>query len=73
MAQLTPLEQVQLDAQRLTLQRIREEEERKAWQESTDGAITLDDSPEPVAVEPEVKKEESEPKVKAVTKKKGQK
>lgn len=67
MAQLTPLEQVQLDAKRITLQRIRDEEERKSWQESTDGAITLEDSPEPVAVEePKVEK----PKAKTVTKRK---
>lgn len=73
MAQLTPLEQVQLDAKRIYLQRYRDEVERKAWQESTNGTITLEDSPEPVAVEVEVKKEESKPKTKTVTKKKGHK
>lgn len=50
MAQLTPLEQVQLDAQRITLQRIQAEKESKAWQESKDGTVSLDDKPE-VAVE----------------------
>ena len=60
MAQLTPLEQVQLDAKRITLQRIQEQKESKAWQESQDGTVTLDDQPE-VAVE------------KTVTTKKGKK
>ena len=62
MAQLTPLEQVQLDAQRITLKRIQEQKELKEWQESQDGTVSLDDKPE-VAVEVE------EPK--AVTTKKG--
>lgn len=63
--QLTPLEQVQEDAKRLTLKRIAEQEESKAWQESQDRTVSLDETPE-VAVEPEVK-----PKAKAVKTKKG--
>jgi hypothetical protein len=62
--QLTPLEQVQEDAKRLTLKRIAEQEESKAWQESQDRTVSLDDEPE-VEVKPEVK-----PKAKT-TKKKG--
>jgi hypothetical protein len=50
MAQLTPLEQVQEDAKRITLKRIQEQKESKAWQESQDGTVSLDDQPE-VAVE----------------------
>ena len=50
MAQLTPLEQVQLDAQRITLKRIQDEKDSKAWQESQDRTVTLDEQPE-VAVE----------------------
>lgn len=60
MGQLTPLQQVQADAQRLTLKRIAEEKELRAWQESQDGPVSLGDGPE-VAVE------------KTVTKKKGHK
>jgi hypothetical protein len=60
MAQLTPLEQVQEDAKRITLKRIQEQKESKAWQESKDGTVSLDDQPE-VAVE------------KTVTTKKGKK
>jgi len=63
--QLTPLEQVQADARRLTLKRIAEQKESIAWQESQDRTLSLDDEPE-VAVEPEVK-----PKAKAVKTKKG--
>jgi hypothetical protein len=54
MAQLTPLEQVQLDAQRITLKRIQEQKDSKAWQESKDGTVSLDDKPE-LAVEAKVK------------------
>lgn len=68
MAELTPLEQVQEDAKRLTLKRIAEQEESKAWQESQDRPVSFDEVPE-VAVE--AKKEESKPKT--VTKKKGHK
>lgn len=64
MAQLTPLEQVQEDAKRLTLRRIAEQEESKAWQESKTGTVTFEDKPE-VAVEVE--------KPKTVTTKKGKK
>lgn len=64
MATLNSLEQVKLDAERLTLKRIQEQEESKAWQESQEGTVTLEDSPEPVAVEAEAK---------TVTKKKGHK
>ena len=67
MAQLTPLEQVQEDAKRLTLKRIAEQEESKAWQESQEGTVTLEDKPE-VAVEVEVKAE-----TETVTTKKGKK
>jgi antibiotic biosynthesis monooxygenase (ABM) superfamily enzyme len=50
MAQLTPLEQVQEDAKRITLQRIQEQKDSKAWQESQDRTVSLDEQPE-VAVE----------------------
>jgi hypothetical protein len=50
MAQLTPLEQVQEDAKRITLKRIQEQKDSKAWQESQDHTVSLDDQPE-VAVE----------------------
>jgi len=60
MAKLTPLEQVQLDAQRITLKRIQDEKDSKAWQESQDRTVSLDEQPE-VAVE------------KTVTTKKGKK
>lgn len=72
MGNISPLEQVKLDAERITLKRIREQEEAKAWQESQDGHVALDDAPEvpeEVAVEPEVVEEQ--PKAKAVTTKKG--
>lgn len=72
MTQLTPLEQVQADAQRLTLKRIQEQEESKAWQESQEGHVTLEDSPEPVAVD-EPKVVEEQPKAKTVINKKGHK
>jgi len=62
--QLTPLEQVQEDAKRLTLKRIAEQEESKAWQESQDRTVSLDETPE-VEVKPEVEK----PKAKTVSKK----
>jgi hypothetical protein len=62
--QLTPLEQVQEDAKRLTLKRIAEQEESKVWQEAQEGTVTLEDKPE-VAVEPEAEK----PKAKTVSKK----
>jgi len=65
--QLTPLEQVQLAAKEITLKRIAEEKDSKAWQESVDGPITLDDKPEVAVEEPEVE----EPKAKkTVTKRK---
>ena len=63
MAQLTPLEQVQLDAERITLKRIQEQKELKEWQESQDGTVSLEDKPE-VAVEVETE---------TVTTKKGKK
>jgi hypothetical protein len=43
MANLTPLEQVQADAARLTLKRIAEEKERKAWQVAQEGTVSLGD------------------------------
>jgi hypothetical protein len=61
--QLTPLEQVQEDAKRLTLKRIADQEESKAWQESQKRTVTFEDKPE-VAVEPK-----AEAKVKTVSKK----
>jgi hypothetical protein len=48
--QLTPLEQVQADAKRLTLKRMADQAESKAWQESKDGGVTHDEVPV-VAVE----------------------
>ena len=42
---LSQLEQVKLDAERITLKRIAEAKENKAWQESQDRTLTLDDKP----------------------------
>lgn len=55
---LTHLEQVKLDAERITRKRIREAQEEKAYQESqVETTLTMDDSPvEEVAVEETVKK-----------------
>lgn len=61
--QLTPLEQVQADAARITLKRIEEQKENKAWQEAQEGTVSLGDELKIVAVE--------EPKVKTVKEKKG--
>lgn len=47
---LSQLEQVKLDAERITLKRIQEAKENKAWQESQDRTLTLDDKPEVEAV-----------------------
>ena len=54
---LTHLEQVKKDAERITLRRIREAEEEKAYQESqVETTLTMDDSPvEEVAVKKTVK------------------
>jgi hypothetical protein len=46
MAQLTPLEQVQEDARRLTLDRIEAEKKAIAWQEAQEGVVSLDESVE---------------------------
>lgn len=64
MGQLTPLEQVQLDAQRITLDRIDAEKKAKAWQEAQEGGVSLDES---------VEAAKAEVSVKAVKTKKGQK
>lgn len=64
MGQLTPLEQVQLDAQRITLDRIDAEKKAKAWQEAQEGVVSLDAS---------VEAAKAEVPVKAVKTKKGQK
>lgn len=61
--QLTPLQQVQADAKRLTLKRIEDEKASKAWQEAQQGTVTLEDKPEVVVVEV--------PKVKTTRTKKG--
>lgn len=69
MAELNALEQVKLEAERITRKRIQEAEEQKKWQESTTGTITFDDE-QPV----EVAVEEVQPKVvktKTVKEKKG--
>lgn len=47
---LSQLEQVKLDAERITLKRIQDAKENKAWQESQDRTLTLDDKPEVEAV-----------------------
>lgn len=59
---LTHLEQVKKDAERITLRRIREAEEEKAYQESQVGTtLTMDDSPvEEVAVKKTVKTKKGE-------------
>lgn len=50
MAELTPLEQVQADAKRLTLERIEAEKKAIAWQKAQVGAVSLDESVEAAAV-----------------------
>jgi len=71
MAEISQLDQVRLDAQRITLKRIQEAEEQKAWQESQDGGVALGEAEEAVkAVEVEVP---TAPEVKTVKAKKGQK
>lgn len=59
---LTHLEQVKRDAERITLRRIREAEEEKAYQESqVETTLTLDDSSvEEVAVKKTVKTKKGE-------------
>jgi len=59
---LTHLEQVKKDAERITLRRIREAEEEKAYQESqVETTLTMDDSPvEEVAVKKTVKTKKGE-------------
>ena len=59
---LTHLEQVKRDAERITLRRIREAEEEKAYQESqVETTLTMDDSPiEEVAVKKTVKTKKGE-------------
>ncbi len=59
---LTHLEQVKRDAERITLKRIREAQEEKAYQESqVETTLTMDDSPvEEVAVEKTVKAKKGE-------------
>lgn len=70
MAELTPLEQVQLDARRITIERIEAEAKAKVWQEAQERPISLDESVEAAQAgeEPEV-----QPKPKAVKTKKGKK
>lgn len=60
------LDQVKLDAERITRKRFEANEQSKAWQESKDRPVTLDEQPAIEAAKPEV--EESAPK-KAVNKK----
>lgn len=55
MGQLSHLEQVKLDAERITRKRIREAAEEKAWQESKEGGVALGEAEEAIA---EVKLEE---------------
>ena len=59
---LTHLEQVKRDAERITLRRIREAEEEKAYQESqVETTLTMDDSPvEEVAVKKTVETKKGE-------------
>ena len=59
---LTHLEQVKRDAERITLRRIREAQEEKAYQESqVETTLTLDNSPvEEVAVKKTVKTKKGE-------------
>ena len=65
MADLTPLEQVQLDAQRITLERIEAEKKAISWQREQEGTVSLDESVEAAT--------EVKTPVKAVKKTKGQK
>jgi len=51
MAELSQLDQVRLDAQRITLKRMQEAEEQRKWQESKTDHISLGDEPDEVAVE----------------------
>lgn len=53
---LTHLEQVKLDAERITRKRIREAQEEKAYQESQVETTLTMDQPVEVAVEETVKK-----------------
>lgn len=69
MTELTQLEKVQLDAKRITLERIEAEKKAKAWQESKDGTVSLDESVEAAEVEDAVEKPVKKPK--AVKSKKG--
>lgn len=59
---LTHLEQVKRDAERITLRRIREAQEEKAYQESqVETTLTMDDSSvEEVAVKKTVKTKKGE-------------
>lgn len=67
--QISPLDQVKLDAERLTRKRFEEMESSIAWQESQDRQVTHDEVPEVAVEEPEVTEEK--PKVKkTVTKRK---
>lgn len=68
MAELSQLEQVQLDAKRITLERIEAEKKAKAWQESKKGGVSLDESVEAAKIEPVQEEEVKAPK-KAVKKK----
>lgn len=65
MAQLTQLDQVKLEAERITLKRIQEAKEQKAWQESKDGAVVLGEAEEAIA--------EAKVGAETVVKKKGKK
>lgn len=65
MAQLTQLEQVKLDAERITLKRIQEAKEQKEWQESKDGGVVLGEA------ESAVEEAKTEVEAKTVKTKKG--
>lgn len=67
---LNPLDQVKLDAERITRKRMQELEESIAWQESQDRPVSHDEVPE---VGVEVKEEAVKPTPKAKAEKKGKK
>lgn len=48
MKEISQLEQVKLDAERLTLKRIQDAKEQKEWQESQEGGVVLGQAEEAI-------------------------
>lgn len=65
MAELSQLEQVKLDAERITRERIEAEVKAKAWQEAQSHPVSLDESVEAAIEDVETENEvvETEPEV----------